>query len=126
MTEVIRIEDLGKVKRQHPRATGKRKQPGTMNKLEAAYAAELDRRVKSGEVVKWWYESFRVRLADKTWYTPDFAVILADGAVEYHEVKGFWEEDARVKIKVFAEQYPFVVRAITSVKGLWHEEVWNV
>lgn len=108
------------------RATGQRKQPGTMNKLERAYAEHLNLRIAAGEVSKWWYESFRARLADKTWYTPDFTVILADGAVEYHECKGgFCRDDARVKIKVFAEQYPFVVRAVTRNKGKWEYETWN-
>lgn len=41
-----------------------------------------------------------------TFYTPDFAVMRADGALEVHEVKGFWTDDARVKIKVAADQYP--------------------
>ena len=38
---------------------------------------------------------------------PDFAVLPADGVLEIHEVKGFWQDDARVKIKVAASLYPF-------------------
>lgn len=40
-------------------------------------------------------------------YTPDFAVMLADGVIEMHEVKGYWTEDARAKIKVAANKFPF-------------------
>lgn len=62
------------------------------------------------------------RLADKTFYTPDFVVLAPDGVLEMHEVKGFWEEDARVKIKVAAAQFPFRFVAITRDKGNWSFE----
>ena len=38
--------------------------------------------------------------------------MLANGQIELHEVKGFWMDDARVKIKVAAEMYPFKFVAI--------------
>jgi hypothetical protein len=65
----------------------------------------LDTLKVGGGVVDWWFEAIKLRLADKTWYTPDFAVLMADGTLELHEVKGFWRDDARVKIKVAAEQH---------------------
>lgn len=40
-------------------------------------------------------------MADKTFYSPDFIVPALD-CIEVHEVKGHWEDDARVKIKVAA------------------------
>ena len=79
---------------------------GTMNKTEAAYAATLDERRHAGEVAWFKFEGIKLRLADNTFYTPDFAVMLSDGALEMHEVKGFWQDDARVKIKIAAELYP--------------------
>jgi hypothetical protein len=39
----------------------------------------------------------------------------ADGSLECHEVKGFWADDARVKIKVAAEMYPFRFIAIMKL-----------
>jgi hypothetical protein len=78
-----------------------------MNKTEAAYARYLEARLVAGEILWYSYESMKFRLAGKTFYTPDFPVMLADGSMEMHEVKGFWEEDARVKIKVAAELFPF-------------------
>lgn len=39
----------------------------------------------------------------------------ADGVMEMHEVKGFWTDDARVKIKVAADQYPFRFIAFKAV-----------
>ena len=41
-------------------------------------------------------------------------MILADGTLELHEVKGFWRDDAKVKIKAAAQQYPFVFRAYSK------------
>lgn len=93
---------------------------GTMNKTEAAYAATLDARRYSGEVAWFKFEGVKLRLADNTFYTPDFAVMLANGALEMHEVKGFWQDDARVKIKIAADLYPIcfvAVRAKTKKEG---------
>lgn len=82
-----------------------RRQPGTMNKTEAAYAAHLEAAKKMGQVLDFRFEAVKLRLADKTFYTPDFMVLTTDRLIEFHEVKGFWEDDARVKIKVAAEQH---------------------
>jgi len=99
---------------------------GTMNKTEAAYAAALDARRYAGEVAWFKFEGIKLRLADNTFYTPDFAVMLSDGTLEMHEVKGFWHDDARVKIKVASDIYPlrFIAIRIKSRKdgGGWAEE----
>lgn len=79
---------------------------GALNKTEAAYQRHLETRKAAGEVAWYRFEGIKVRLADNTFYTPDFAVMLADGQMELHEVKGHWTDDARVKIKVAADQYP--------------------
>lgn len=80
---------------------------GQMNKTEAAYAAHLEQLKTQGDVLWYKFESVKVRLADNTFYTPDFAVMTSDGLMQMHEVKGHWQDDARVKIKVAADQYPF-------------------
>ena len=98
------------------------RKPGEMNKTEAAYAAHLEAKKSSGEISDYRYEAVKLRLADKTFYTPDFMVISSDGCVEMHEVKGFWEEDARVKIKVAAQEYPFRFVAVKRNKALWEYE----
>ena len=33
--------------------------------------------------------------------------MICNEQMEMHEVKGFWQDDARVKIKVAAQMYPF-------------------
>lgn len=78
-----------------------------MNATEADYGAILSARVIAGEVAWYRFEGVKLRLADNTFYTPDYAVMLTTGELECHEVKGFWMDDARVKIKVAAEMYPF-------------------
>lgn len=76
------------------------------NKSEAAYGQRLDALRAAGEIVSWQYESVKFRLGTKTWYTPDFLVIANDGTIELHEVKGWMRDDAAVKIKAAASQYP--------------------
>jgi hypothetical protein len=94
---------------------------GTMNKTEAAYAAHLELLKAAGEVLWYRFESIKLRLADNTFYTCDFAVMEADGTLAMHEVKGgFWMDDSRVKIKIAADQYPFRfigVMPISKSKG---------
>lgn len=76
-----------------------------MNGLETRYAAELEARRLAGEIVCWRFEKHTLVIADACRYTPDFEVLLADGTKEFHEVKGHWEDDALVKIKVAAELF---------------------
>lgn len=80
---------------------------GSMNKTEAAYDKHLALMQHAGEIQWRKFEGLKLRLADNTFFTPDFAVMAADGVMECHEVKGFWLEDARAKIKIAADMYPF-------------------
>lgn len=86
---------------------------GQMNKTESAYCQHLELRKRAGEIAWYRFEGIKLRLADNTFYTPDFAVMLATGEMELHEVKGFWTDDARVKTKVAADQYPFRIIGVT-------------
>lgn len=85
---------------------------GAMNKTEARYAQWLEYRRTAGQVAWFKFEGLKLRLADNTFYTPDFAVMLASGEIECHEVKGHWADDARAKIKIAADLYPFRFIAI--------------
>lgn len=102
-------------------ALGRLKQ-GKMNKTEQAYAQLLFKRKAAGEIVWYKFEGIKFRLADNTFYTPDFAVMLPDGTIEIHEVKGEWRDDAKVKIKVAAELYPFQFIAVKKSRTGWSEE----
>jgi hypothetical protein len=80
---------------------------GKMTKLERDYAALLELRVRAGEIEWYVFESVTLKLAPDTRYTPDFVVMTADGSLEVHEVKGFMEEAAFVRVKLAASLYPF-------------------
>lgn len=99
---------------------------GAMNKTEKAYQEYLWMLCRSGQVLWFKFEAFKLRLADKTFYSPDFGVMTDKGQMEMHEVKGFWEDDARVKIKVAAALYPFQFIAVTARSkkqgGGWNRE----
>jgi hypothetical protein len=95
---------------------------GDMNRTEAKYAAELELRRQAGKVAWFKFEGVKLRLADATFYSPDFAVMLSDGTLEMHEIKGFWQDDARVKVKVAAAMYPFRFVALTHKRGAWQLE----
>jgi hypothetical protein len=99
---------------------------GTMNKTEAAYNDFLTGLLRAGEVQWFKFEAVKLRLADNTFYTCDFCVLPRGGILEMHEVKGFWQDAGRIKIKVAASLYPFKFVAVTAKKvkdgGGWKRE----
>lgn len=96
---------------------------GVMNKTEAAYDQHLSLRRHAGEVSWYAFEAIKLRLAKGTFLTVDFTVLLPDHTLEFHEIKGrkgdtFWaEEDAKIKLKVAAEQFPFRVLVVWPRRG---------
>lgn len=99
---------------------------GQMNKTEAKYASHLKMKQFAGEVLWWKFEGIKLRLADNTFLTVDFATMRADGVLEMVDVKGakaVFQDDARVKMKVAADIYPFSFKAVYPRKGGgWEEE----
>jgi len=90
-----------------------------MNRTEAAYADRLENMKHVGIIMDYVFEPFKFVLANRTTYTPDFLVVFKD-RFEIHEVKGFWRDDARVKIKVTAEKFKwFKFIAIQYKRKQW-------
>ena len=93
--------------------------PGTPNKSEAAYMLVLDARVAAGEIERWWFERYTLTLSYSRpgvkgqRYTPDFAVQLLDGELEFHELKGFRDFLNMNKLKMAAELFPHTFRLVT-------------
>lgn len=102
-------------------AKGKLKSP-YKNSTEADYAQLLELRRRAGELVWWAYEGIKFRLADGAWYTVDFVVMLPDGTIQCHEVKGFWREAAKVRIRVASSVFPFEFLAVKKTKKGWETE----
>lgn len=102
---------------------------GERNKTEKAYEDMLKGMQVSGDIIWFKFEGLKLRLADNTFYTPDFFVMMANGQLEAHEVKGHWQDDARAKIKIAAELYPFrFIAAKPKPKrdgGGWEIEVFE-
>jgi hypothetical protein len=100
-----------------------------MNRGESRYAAHLETLRVAGVIARWDYEPMGLRLADRTFYHPDFRVILPDGLIQMHECKGaqtdgepFVLEKANIKLKVAAELHPFTFFLVWPKKG----GGWNV
>jgi len=84
-----------------------RENPRGMNKTEDAYAWVLEAMKKSGEIKDYRFESINLRMADRTYYRPDFLVVFHTH-FEIHEIKGgFVQDDAMVKFKATAELFPW-------------------
>lgn len=104
---------------------GRRPDNNVMNGTESAYANELERRKAAGEITDYRFHAMTLTIAEPprakaARWTPDFAVWTADMILEFHEVKGFMQDHAIVRIKAAAEQYPhpiFVVRKKTKKQG---------
>ena len=96
-----------------------------MNSWEIRYADHLELLERAGKIIHFSFESVKIRLAKRTWYTPDFHVVEPGGLHTFHEVKGFWRDDARVKVKVAAENNRWARFVIVTVAadGFEFEEI---
>lgn len=73
------------------------------SKREAAYAQELDWRLRAGEI-KEIIPQYKIELVVNgmkiTRYYVDFKVVMADDSVQFHEVKGFETDVWKMKWKL--------------------------
>ena len=102
------------------KAIARRRVPGKMNRTEAKYAERLGAIKLAGEIASFEFENVTLKLAKDTRYTPDFMVLMPDGTIEFHEVKGFMRDDAWAKLKFAAERFPmFTFRLVKWVAKNW-------
>lgn len=79
-----------------------------MNKTEARFARGLSHMKTSRTILDWEFEPVKFRLADRTYLTPDFRIVLPSWQTIFAEIKGgFIRDDAIVKAKVVAENHPY-------------------
>lgn len=85
-----------------PRLNGK-----GQNKTEALFDLRLSDLKASGRIRDYGFETMKFRLAQRTWFKPDFPIILPDWSLIVAEVKGgYIRPDGMLKLKVAAEQFP--------------------
>ena len=86
------------------------------NKWEAEFGRYLQMNLPGTSVMP---QALTFRLARATSYTPDWIVWHGNGrTLEAFEVKGFWRQSGRIKIKMAARLFPQVVfSAVTRPKG---------
>jgi hypothetical protein len=102
-----------------------------MNRVEQECSMLLLAKQQTGKVLWFAYEAIKLRLSDNQYYTPDFDVLLDSGIIELWEVKTTWKdgrvgmrEDAWEKLKMAAEQHPFVFRLVVKrLDGGWDEKI---
>lgn len=92
---------------------------GQLNNTEKAFAAYLQERQFAGAIVWWKAHPFNVRLADDTFYRPDFIAMQSDMHLVLFEVKGGYTTDkGQLKIKLCAEALPvFKIIKVTKIRG---------
>lgn len=92
-----------------------------LNKTEKAYLAYL----RGLNPIWLGIQNVTLKLGDDCRYTPDFFAIDNLGVLHAREVKGFWRDDAKVKIKVAARMFPFIrfTVAVKTKAGWEHTQI---
>ena len=91
--------------------------PGEMNKTEAAFANEfLEAELAAGRIWEWRFESFKLKLAKNTTYSPDFIAVGPDGVTVYEVKGGYAEDDGIAKWKIAADMFWWMTFKMAFVK----------
>jgi hypothetical protein len=94
--------------------SGKREDIGIFvrSAWEANYARYLNWLKAQGEIQKWDYEKetfeFEGIKRGTRFYTPDFRVWNKDGAIEYHEIKGWMHPKGKTALKRMKKYHPHI------------------
>ena len=91
------------------------------SKWEANYAYYLEWLRQKGQIAAWkhepetfWFDGIKRGCVS---YLPDFWVQEMDGAVAYHEVKGWMDDRSKTKIRRMAKYHPAVRLIVIDAKG---------
>ena len=76
---------------------------GVMNKTEGTFQLLLKSRFPDCQIR---FEAYKLRIGERCYYCPDFAVIHLSGVIDFYECKGphIWE-DSLIKCKAAKEMY---------------------
>lgn len=86
---------------------------GKLNRLEASFLFWL--RVARPPWIG--IQNMTLKLADDVRYTPDFMTVDEAGGLVAWECKGWMRDDARVKLRVAARQFPFIKFVLVTKMG---------
>ncbi len=78
-----------------------------LNKTERRFCARLDSYKARKLIRDFTTQAVTLHLAHDCRFTPDNAVIEADGTFTFYDVKGFEREDAVLKMRIAAERFPW-------------------
>ena len=82
------------------------------SRWESNYAKYLQFLLEHGNISKWEHEPetfwFNKIMRGCRSYLPDFRVTYPNGEVIYHEVKGWFDERSRTKLKRMAKYHPSI------------------
>ena len=101
------------------KATMRQKSGDGMNGTERAFLAYLGKQDCGARI---YTQAITLRIANGCRYTVDF-ITVNEFAISAYEVKGFFRDDANVKLKVAASLYPWIkFHLVTRKKGEWRIE----
>jgi hypothetical protein len=98
----------------HPESVRAAVESDGMNKLERSFRDDvLEPAWRQHRIARYWREPVKLRLAGRCYFSPDFMAELPPGEhglppeLVLIEVKGGWfREDAKLKVRVAASDYP--------------------
>jgi hypothetical protein len=94
------------------------KRRGSMNATESDFKLLLLARFPDSTIR---FEAYKLRIADRCWYCPDFSLLHLNGTLDFFEckVRHIWE-DSKIKFKAAREMYPqHHWEMWQRSKGLW-------
>lgn len=69
-------------------------------------------------------QNITLKLGHDCRYTPDFVTVDKNGHLDVREVKGFFRDDAKVKIKVAARMFPWMTfQVVRKAKTGWEHQI---
>jgi hypothetical protein len=90
------------------------------SRWEANYARYLDLLKGQKQIAEWehepetfWFEEIKRGCRS---YLPDFRVTNLDGSIEYHEVKGWFDDRSKTKLKRMAKYHPHIKLRVIAKK----------
>jgi hypothetical protein len=90
------------------------------SKWEANYAYFLEWQKLQNIILEWdhepitfWFKGIKRGVVS---YLPDFKVVMPDGSVEFHEIKGWMDKRSATKIKRMSKYHPTVILKVIDAK----------